>query len=86
MSSALHEIITNAIKHGMSGLVSMRRGGGSFELTLTPHANTALDADNLVVGLVLDGMDVLERLNTLPTNNYDRAPLATVKIIGCKIL
>ena len=36
--------------------------------------------------LVLDGMDVLERLNTLPTNNYDRAPLATVKIIGCKLL
>ncbi len=29
---------------------------------------------------VTEGMELLERLNQLPTNNYDRAPLATVKV------
>ena len=46
------------------------------------RANVELDREWLVIGQVLDAesMRVLARLNALPTNNYDQAPLASVKI------
>ena len=76
----------NGVAHDAAGLLSVRRGGGSFEFTLTPRPNARLDAENLVIGQVLGGMEVLERINTLPTNNYDRAPLATVKLDTVAVL
>ena len=72
----------NALHHSSAGLLSMRRGGGSFQFTLTPRANAALDKDNVIIGQVLDdeGMETLERLNLLATNNYDQNALAVVKV------
>ena len=60
----------------------MRRGGGSFSFLLTPDANPALDREWIVIGQVLDNesMQILARLNSLPTNNYDQTPLAKMKI------
>lgn len=70
----------NGLSHTAAGLVSVRRGGGSFEITITPRANTDLDREWIVIGEVLDGMELLERLNVVPTNNYDRQPLVTIKV------
>ena len=79
---------SNSISHAAAGLLSVRKGGGSFEFTITPRANTNLDRDNIVVGSVLDAesMAVLERLNNLPTNNYDRGPLVAVKVAHVTVL
>jgi len=73
---------TNALSHDAAGLLSMRRGGGSFAFVLTPEANAALDKEWIVIGQILDaeGMQILARLNSLPTNNYDQSPLASVKL------
>lgn len=53
----------NALKHDAPGLVSVRRGGGEFEFTIAPAANPELDETNIVVGRVLEGMDLVERLD-----------------------
>ena len=72
----------NGLSHAAAGLLSVRRGGGSFEFTLLPRPNTELDREQLVIGQVLnaDGMAVLERINTLPTDNRRSAPLAPVRV------
>jgi len=74
--------------HDAAGLISVRKGGGSFEFTLLPRSNVALDKENVVIGQVLnaDGMAILERINTLPTDNYRSAPLATVKVERATVL
>jgi cyclophilin family peptidyl-prolyl cis-trans isomerase len=73
---------SNDLSHSAAGLLSVRRGGGSFEFTLTPRANPALDKEQIVIGQVLDqgSMELLERINNLPTDNYRQAPLVTVKV------
>lgn len=78
----------NGISHDAAGLLSVRRGGGSFEFTLLPRANAELDRDNLVIGQVLnaDGMAILERINSVPTDNYRSAPLAPVRIERASML
>ena len=65
-----------------SGLLSVRRGGGSFEFLLTPAANAKLDKEWLVIGQIMEpeGMQLLARLNSLPTNNYDQTPIVLVKV------
>lgn len=72
----------NGLSHDRAGLLSVRRGGGAFSFVLTPKANAELDREFIVIGQILDdeGMQVLGRLNQLPVNNYDQAPLASVKI------
>ena len=72
----------NGVSNDAAGLLSVRRGGGSFEFCLATRADAAeqLDSTQIVIGQVLEGMELLERINTLPTNNYDRGPLANVKI------
>ena len=72
----------NGLSHDRAGLLSVRKGGGAFSFVLTPKANVELDREFIVIGQILDdeGMQVLARLNQLPVNNYDQAPLASVKI------
>lgn len=55
---------------------------GSFEFLLTPAANAKLDKEWLVIGQIMEpeGMQVLARLNSLPTNNYDQTPIVLVKV------
>ena len=58
------------------------------QFTLTPSANPELDRDNLVIGALLDegSMQLLARLNSLPVNNYDGAPLAKVQVSAVRLL
>ena len=58
---------SNGLRHDRAGLLSMPRGGGAFDFGLTLGADPSLDRDNLVVGQLLAGGDVLEALNALPT-------------------
>lgn len=65
------------LKHDREGVVSVRRGNnGGFGFTIFPgdsdgakgasRAAMQLDKDNIIVGQVLDGMDVVRRLNEIP--------------------
>ncbi len=62
---------TNNLSHDY-GVVSVRRGNdGGYGFTIFPgkkgsSAAAVLDEDNIVVGRVLEGMDVVERLNDMP--------------------
>ena len=69
----------NGLSHDAPGLVSVRKGGGSFEISISTRSCPSLDKELIVVGQVLEGMELLERLNTLPTNNYNAGPMATVR-------
>lgn len=57
--------------HSKAGYVSAKRGGGSYEFTINPKPNTNLDKENIVFGKVLEGMDVIEKINGVPTSKED---------------
>lgn len=79
---------SNLVRHDAAGLLSVRRGGGSFAFTITPRPNLDLDRDEIVIGQVLtsEGMELLERLNGLATNNYNRGSLARVIVERARVL
>jgi cyclophilin family peptidyl-prolyl cis-trans isomerase len=59
----------SALLHDAPGVVSVRKGNdGGFGFTIYPGGGnaTVLNEDNIVVGRVLDGMDVIQRLNEMP--------------------
>ncbi len=62
----------NSLKHDRPGIVSVRRGSVSgFTFTIYPGGNESkstqdLDENQIVVGQVLEGFDVLEALNNVP--------------------
>lgn len=56
------------LRHDAPGIVTMRRGtdaAGAF--VVTTRAAPELDRDHVIVGRVVGGLDVLERLDGLPT-------------------
>jgi len=64
-----------SLKHDLEGVVSVRRGSdGRFGFTIYPGngdgagtgSNAELDEDNIVIGRVIDGMDIVRRLNQIP--------------------
>lgn len=65
----------NQLSHDRAGLVSMRRGGGEFEFVITPAANPALDKDRIVIGEVLQGLDVVAALNQVSQSSRPCPPL-----------
>lgn len=63
------EDTNNGLKHDAAGVVSVRRGNDSgYGFTIYPGGGDAdaLDEDNIVVGRVIEGMDVVEKLNQVP--------------------
>lgn len=60
---------TNNLRHDTRGIVSVKRGGGSFEFVITLAQDNSLDNENLVIGKVIAGdSDVLEKIAAVPTN------------------
>lgn len=58
----------SGLMHDAPGVVSVRRGDdGGYGFTIYPGKGNAstLDEDNVVVGRVIEGMDVMERLNAM---------------------
>lgn len=74
----------NALAHNAAGLVSVRRGGGSFEFALTTRAYRGRDREGLVIGQVTRGMELLERLNTLASATTTRTVLPHRRLRGTR--
>ena len=55
-----------AISHDAAGLLSVRRGGGSFDFGITTAPTPEYDADYMVIGRVIDGMETVEALDAVP--------------------
>ncbi|KAL3792398.1 hypothetical protein ACHAWO_000979 [Cyclotella atomus] len=58
----------NTLKHDSPGVVSVRRGNdGGYGFTLYPGGDESiLNEDNIVVGRVIEGLDVVQKLNEIP--------------------
>lgn len=57
----------NELRHDRIGRVSMTKGGGTYNFAISPVAQAPwLDERNVVVGQVLEGLDVVERINKVP--------------------
>ncbi|CAM9247711.1 unnamed protein product [Choristocarpus tenellus] len=61
----------NLLLHDQPGVVSMRRGGGTFEFTIAPAANPDLDNEDMVMGQVVSGLDVMAALEGIPVTRDD---------------
>lgn len=57
----------NDLLHDRPGLVSVEKGGG-FEFVITAKPDPALDETNIVIGEVVDGMDLVNTLVNVPIN------------------
>ena len=62
----------NNLRHDSAGIVSMKKGGGSFGFSIAPAPNANLDQENVVIGRVIEGMDVVTLMNEVPTSKEDR--------------
>jgi cyclophilin family peptidyl-prolyl cis-trans isomerase len=71
LSSDVEISDSNDLKHDVEGALSMQKGGGSFGFTISPKANEDLDEDNIVIGRVIGGMDVVKELNEIPVTRDD---------------
>lgn len=61
----------NGLKHDRAGLVSVRKGSNSgFGFTVYPGGSSGntedLDNNHIIVGQVLEGLDIIEQMNALP--------------------
>mmetsp|Transcript_4333 Transcript_4333/g.11876 ORF Transcript_4333/g.11876 Transcript_4333/m.11876 type:complete len:214 (-) Transcript_4333:1387-2028(-) len=76
------------IKHSVKGMLSMANAGkdtNGSQFFLTFAKTSWLDGRHVVFGLVLDGYDVLEKIEQNPTGSRDR-PKLEVKIVDAGVL
>lgn len=82
-------VIDGGLKHDREGVVSVRKGGdGGFGFMIFPGdggggngskgATMQLDEDNIIVGQVISGMDVVRQLNSLPVVRSTGASLGSL--------
>mmetsp|Transcript_24435 Transcript_24435/g.56289 ORF Transcript_24435/g.56289 Transcript_24435/m.56289 type:complete len:325 (+) Transcript_24435:26-1000(+) len=75
----------NSLRHDKFGRVSMKKGGGTFDFQIAPAAEAPwLDKTNVVIGQVVEGLDVLEELNQSPT--FRGKPNFKVKVVEATVL
>ena len=54
------------LSHDAPGLLSVRKGGGTFDFGITSAADPAQDAEYVVIGRVLQGMERVQQLDAMP--------------------
>lgn len=69
-SKSTHRDVNNFL-NDESGVLSVKKGGGSFDFTISPKPNPSLDSENVVIGKVISGMNVVDEINKVPTSKED---------------
>ena len=69
-SKTTHRDVNNFL-NDESGVLSVKKGGGSFDFTISPKPNPSLDSENVVIGKVISGMNVVDEINKVPTSKED---------------
>jgi len=71
LSSEVKISDTNDLRHDIDGVLSVQKGGGSFGFTIAPRPNPSLDDENIVIGRVLTGQEVVKDINDVPITKED---------------
>ena len=69
-SKAIHRD-QNDLLHDAAGVLSVKKGGGTFDFTIAPQSNSQLDNENVVIGKVINGMEVVSKINKIPASKED---------------
>lgn len=76
---------TNSLRNDIPGRVSMLKGGGTYNFQVSSMANNvALDKKNVVIGQVLEGLDIIEDINKV--GMYDNKPLKKIRVFASELL